>query len=510
MKQHFQSGLNVPLLPVFFLLVWAWGGIYYADVLRMAREESFWVADTNQMRFLLDQPFGMLWYVGRMLLQTARYPWMAALCLAALLTTGSALTNYLLPRRSVWQGLKWLPALSYMGWMSYQGLDLFFETETGRLMGLPLLGVALLAAIGLLKKAFMYRKQTCIPPTGHRHQKLWQVSLWVVGLTAIIGFTEIKRPYVRVISGMMVAQKEQDWERIIRSARAHAQLSNRPMAAYYAIALGQTGQIGERLYDIRLDFDPIHLHGWNGSESGTLNLYQAECNFYAGLVEPAYHYVYEKMTLSGPTVRALELMVKCALLREEWALARKYLRILSDVPFEKRFCKQYGSMVGHDEQINQDSELAAVRALEPTYNLFENHLQQPVFIGYNLTLQQGRSPQALMNSLAVCLYAKKLPEFAARLTPFYGTTPPENVADGILLATPKQRQLEGKFNGLDLRGTQLGHFMQDIQPYLKERDKHAASLFEQYKGYYPYYYIFGNLKATKSKPDVKPSHGKVN
>ena len=32
---------------------------------------------------------------------------------------------------------------------------------------------------------------------------------------------------------------------------------------------------------------------------------------------------------------------------------------------------------------------------------------------------------------------------------------------------------------------------------MKDRAGNAYKLFERYKGYYPYYYFFGNLKATK-------------
>ena len=48
-----------------------------------------------------------------------------------------------------------------------------------------------------------------------------------------------------------------------------------------------------------------------------------------------------------------------------------------------------------------------------------------------------------------------------------------------------------------MRSMRLENFVQNIQPYLKDRPGNAYKLFENYKGYYPYYYFFGNLKATK-------------
>ena len=32
---------------------------------------------------------------------------------------------------------------------------------------------------------------------------------------------------------------------------------------------------------------------------------------------------------------------------------------------------------------------------------------------------------------------------------------------------------------------------------MKDRERGSRELFNQFKGYYPYYYFFGNLKATK-------------
>jgi hypothetical protein len=77
--------------------------------------------------------------------------------------------------------------------------------------------------------------------------------------------------------------------------------------------------------------------------------------------------------------------------------------------------------------------------------------------------------------------------------------------------TNKYPELEKMFNGLDFRATRLGGFMQEIQPYLKDRPGFAKELFPKYKGYYPYYYFFGNLKATKKRePQQQTSNSGVN
>ena len=84
-----------------------------------------------------------------------------------------------------------------------------------------------------------------------------------------------------------------------------------------------------------------------------------------------------------------------------------------------------------------------------------------------------------------------------RVYPLKGSTPPEIIADGLLLSEMKRPGASEGFGNLNIRSTRLQSFYQAVQPYMKDRPGNAYKLFEKYKGYYPYYYFFGNLKATK-------------
>ena len=52
-------------------------------------------------------------------------------------------------------------------------------------------------------------------------------------------------------------------------------------------------------------------------------------------------------------------------------------------------------------------------------------------------------------------------------------------------------------------------FLRNIQPYLKDRERAGRELFEQYHGYYPFYYFFGNLKATRKRDDKEHANSNV-
>ena len=90
-----------------------------------------------QMEFVLNKSNGWLWYVGRMVLQLYYYPWLGGLTLAVLLGGGSVLINRVLHIPPYFKWIGYIPALAYLFAVSYSGLDVYFETETGTFFGWP-------------------------------------------------------------------------------------------------------------------------------------------------------------------------------------------------------------------------------------------------------------------------------------------------------------------------------------------------------------------------------------
>lgn len=491
---------RLPVLPIFFVLTWLWAAWYYGSVFYISREYSFWVADTRMMEFVLSQPFGVLRCIGRAMLQVYRYPWLGGLLMALMLTAGSWLTGYCMRLRPAWRAIQYVPALLYMAVVTWHGLDIFYEARTGFIFGIPFVVVDVLCIWAVIIRSFSRKPVPAfigIPTDESPRQNRLQLAVIVVALAAIIGFDQWQRPYVRVICKLLDMEYRQDWAGIQKLARKNANMSNRPMACSYAIALVQTGQIGERMYDIRLDYDSLHIHGMDWKHNNASCLYVPEGDYFGGFIESSLHSSMEQMVMTGPTIRLLKLMIKCSLMRGEWPLADKYLTLLRKVPFEGDFCKKYGAMMHRNDLINSDPEMAMIRLTEPLHDSFENQYQQPLFMGYNLALVEGRSSNALINSLCVCLYTKLMPQFVERLEPLVGTTPPSIIMDGIMLAENKNPGLSQNFSGMNFRRPTLQNFLDNTRQYMSDRPGHAYELFPRYKGYYPYYYFFGNLKATK-------------
>ncbi|MCR4995225.1 MAG: DUF6057 family protein [Bacteroidales bacterium] len=490
----------------FFLMAWLWGAWWMGDVFCIAREWSFVAADATLMHWLWQQSFGLVWIIGRAVLTLYRWPLVGGLVLALLLTAASWLVGYCLRLRptSRWHWLQYLPAAAWMTWVSWKGLNLYYLNEPGEATGVLVLGVLVCAIDAFIIWTFKSRQ--------NRSAEAAPVVSWfrfAIGLTLLavcfllpVSITQWRHPYLRPLTRMQVQMLQEDWNGMAATAQAHGHLSYRPLAAYYAIALVHNGHLTDQLFDIRLDYDSLYVHSWDEGQDNGTNYYLIDCNYHAGLFRPAAHKAMEALTMNGPSVYVLKHLIRLALLDYDWDLARKYLFILGKTPFEGDFIRRYGAMLDNADAVEADPVFAALRKTEPVADSFEGMYQEPAFLGYTCVLTAGRSQEALMQSLMACLYSKRMPDFLMRCEPLVGSVPPRTIAEGLTTQAGKNPEVLKVFPQLQMNVQYYRGFLQTVKPYMNDRARAGIELFDQYRGYYPYYYFFGNLKATRKKADT--------
>ena len=508
---------RIPLLPtpmVFFAALWLYAGWWYADVFKIAEQYSFFAADSTLMEFTWNRPYGLLWIAGRALLSLFHYPILGGAVWALLLTATSYLIGYALRLPARWRALQYLPAGLYLMVLAYQGFDIYYQNETGMIMGIPFCLFVVVALQSLIIRSFSRKNAPAfvgVPTDESRGQNLLGVATCLLLVGASMTVTEVARPYVRPTCRMQCQMWEKDWEGMRQTALDKAQHSYRPLAAYHAIALTQTGRIGENLFDILYDYDEIHLHNRNNVNDTGNDLYQVDGNYYAGLLQGAYYKAMEYLTMEGPSHYMLKRMAQIALLRNEKELARKYLHILDQTPFEHAFVEEYTRYLNDPEQLEALAETKYLRSVEPVDNSFHTMYRQPLFLGYNIAMSAGRSLNALQNTIAACLYTKLMPDAMMRIEPLTGRTLPQNFADAVGIRAHKNEQMMQLFPGMNMNVARYRGFLKSVSPMMKNRQEHVRELFPQFKGYYPYYYYFGNLKITeKKKEDTTNDHKGVN
>lgn len=497
---------------VFFFATWLLLGLYYGDVLYIAQQNSFFSTQSILMQFVTShQPYGYLWWIGRACLQLFYYPWLGSLFTALMLSVISGLCNYVFRFSSKLFLLQFLPAFIWLGHCFYLGYDLYYQTETGKILGIPFCILVILILQSLFMRTFSKKRiHTAFLEKNSNRKSNWiRVSTLIILPLAFVAANEHFRPYVRPTAHMQRALQQEDWEEMKNTARTCG-VSARPIAAYYAIALMQTGEITQSLFDIEYNYADIYLHDRSGSKDFGTNYYEADGNFYAGLINSAYRNAMERLTMEGPTALTLKMLAECSLLNGENKTCDKYLDILETMPFEQQFVERTRTLNRQPQLIAQDIRFSKVLNLLPSNDSFETLYKEPTFLGYNICLTQGRSMDALNASLAACLYTKLMPDFLMRTEPLLNSTLPRNVEDALTMASKQNPNISRMFPTSEISNSRYELFLKMAAPYKGKKEEAARALKEQFLGFYPYYYFYGNLNATQSNKNTQKTEQSVN
>lgn len=498
---------------LFGVLVWVFTGLFYSDVFYIARQYNFFLFDLASMNFVWSQPYGGLWLAGRALLEAFHYPLLGGALLALMLTLCSWFLGYVLNLPIRYRFVQYLPSVVYLFFLVYRGYNLYYYAEPGMIMGIPLCALVVLMLLALILRIF---SRKTLPP-------LWCASkeekivpnmianlIVVVAVCAVAVYSRCERSYVADTAKMQRQMWQQDWEGMIETAQK-SNVSCRPIAAYYAIALMQTGKITTSLFDIPYHYEDIHIHLFEGKPDRSAGYYQNDCNFYAGLLFPAHHRTLEYTVQNGPSWYMLKRLALIALLNEEKQLARKYFHILKKSIIEQAFVTQYEPMIDNRQLVTAHTELNKVLNLTPVDHSFEQWYREPIFLGYNLALAGGRSMEALHASIASCLYTKSLPSFLGRAQIIMGQPLLEkNIEDALIFMSSNDEMLKKAIQPSAIKLAQYQSFLQAASPYFKDREQGFNALYSTYKGYFPFYYFFENIRtkdANKPKEENQKKGG---
>lgn len=509
-------GLGFVLLAIF--CIWTYGPVFHHIAL-----DDFVCSDAEAMSFVRRMRYGTIYWGARYVLLVYKSQWLGGILMAALLTLTAWLFDRLLVLATaksqrfsgIGMGLGFLPVGGVLYYMVHRGYNLFFRCEISTFVIWTLALFALALVVGLV--GFVLRRFVV---KGSAPTTLWAYAGFVLVLCGYGYLTKkavVDQQNVRVSCQMQnILDETEDWEKMAELARSCKQPS-RSVAAFYAISLVQQDQLIEHVFDIRYDYPDIELDDVGGNDEG-IN-YIADCNLYAGLVTAAYHTSMENHVMVGPRLRNYKRMAVCAILNGEYPLARRYLRIISKVPFEKKWVERHEAMIKDPKQIDDYERYAKIKKLAPREFHFEQWYRQPVFLGFNVGVQNGSS-ETLVTSVAACMYSKDLDNLLQR-TDFLSkmTTMPLQVHQCLLIASNKRPGLLDKYpqiNGIlaPLR-SEYNSFIQDAKPYIERKkeagndeakvkaiqNEMAEALRERWLGTYYYYYYCGNLNQTVKKSE---------
>lgn len=481
-----------------------WG---YGDVLARAEQDSYISTSPDAMAHLLRTPLGHVYWLTRWALLPFRWAALGALLLAIVYTLTARLADYTLRLPRTWEGAGFLLPLVQIGWMAWRGTNLYYKNEPSLFV---LIALAVLAAVALLALAvwLMVRKAAKKEAAPVRPLGLAGALVLIAAVAwAVCHFNQ----NVILTARLQNLCAQHEWEKMIDEARSARQPS-RSVAVYHAIALEETDQLLEGMFDIVYEYPKLQLDSIDGNEE--YGIFLQDVSYHAGLTNVAYRTAMDHMVMNGPRLSALKHLAVSALVNGEEALSRKYLSLIAQTPFEGSFVKYYTRLLDDPKLQDSDPEIVHVRSLAPRENKFEQNYPAPAFLGYNMILLEG-TDATLRTAVAACLYSKDLQQALPRIQVMAqkGWPLPASVQQALCILNIKRPDLKIQQSFPQISRylpQELNSFLIDAKPYAKDRLALRHELRKQWLGTYFYYYYTENNDPDQVTKEPEKGESAVN
>ena len=516
--KHVFHFVHIPVWVITFLLLWIYTSFIYGDVFYICEQNTYVAFDRILEKEILDLWYGPLTFMGRFFLLSYKMPLLGGLLLSVILTAVTWLATYCfrLPR---WYKLSALILpYGFLFYLAFQDLNVFYHDECGNVFSYSVCTLILLliaAAVIRIKT----KRPIPSPFSLHKEESArlqWAHAGCSLLLFALLAFYAVQvRANTILTARLQHLMQDQKWDEMIELG-VKAKQPTRPICAYYSVACAQTNQITTKLFDIYYQYPKFRLYNKSEDADVGTNYYQAECNFYAGLVCSSYHFNMEQVVIEGLNVYRFKYMALACLVQNEIPLAEKYLNLIDKMPFESAFVNKYRPYLYNRKLVLNDPNLAPVFDVLPVNDEIEQKFTLPMFLGYYTTLMRGRSTRALVYSLSACLYTKDLPGFMERISAYQnavGQQLPRNFEECLMLyemRTPETFKIQN-FDAYIVNTTRdllnAGRSMPTKDSRIKGR-----ALRDTYIGSYPFYYFYENVPDENYPQYLKKNigNGKVN
>ena len=350
MKKYISLLLGI----LFAALAWVRLVMYHDELLYEAQEQNFWQSGAMFFQQVLQQPGGVLSWCGMYLTQYFYYPALGATMLVALWLVIYVCT--LLGLRLPWY-LSWV-ALIVPAMLLFAETSMTYAIYSNKVPDwwfTPTLFFTLVSLLVLLGRWRSLRLRLawvgCLAVASFFISYSWMVDARVPEPLRVPFYSCPDDDNFRTEIRMERAAERADWTTVLTELRQVKQKPTRAMWLYKNIALLQQG----RLATDWLNY-PVYTQLPQYADSIVLPMVEMQgpmIYLLHGSIEFAYRWSMENMVEYGPSVKRLRLMVHCALIKGEWALADKYLTLLERTTFYSDWARQQRELIGHPELIAQ-------------------------------------------------------------------------------------------------------------------------------------------------------------
>lgn len=243
-------------------------------------------------------------------------------------------------------------------------------------------------------------------PEGSLKSLLAGIFLIII-LSGILFRTAYNRK-TEILLGMDHYIQCSEWQKVLDLSSMFPD-TNRLVMYFTNLSLYNTGQMGDNLFKypqagssgLRLDWKP------NGSTA----FFGCGLFYQLGSTNEAYRWAFEAMVAIGPNPRSMKIMAATCLINDELPLAGKYLRLLNQSLFYRKWAQQYGKMLSDTYLIDSDPVLAKNRTLLVHSDFFAANLNL-----YALLVNYPENKMAYDYLLASLLLDRNLKGFSRVIT----------------------------------------------------------------------------------------------
>jgi hypothetical protein len=155
--------------------------------------------------------------------------------------------------------------------------------------------------------------------------------------------------------GMDHCVQRSDWDGALKLSSVYPG-TNRLVMYFTNLALYKTGRMGDRLFH----YPQAGVNGlWlKWERNGISPFFGGEIYYQLAYTSEAYRWAFEAMVANGPNPRCLKRLVVTSLINGDIDLTRKYLKVMDQSLFYRKWAKHYLYYTDHPELINEDKEIA--------------------------------------------------------------------------------------------------------------------------------------------------------
>lgn len=260
---------------------------------------------------------------------------------------------------------------------------------------------------------------------------------------------------------------------------------------FYNYALAESDQLCDRMFRGRQDF------GYNALilPWGDVHLDRGAYFYYAvGLANEAHRWAYEEMTVYGYRSGNLKMLAKTSLINGDYQMAKKYLNILKQTIYYRKWAKDFLKLADNPELIDSHPELGAKRKLLPKSNFFVQFNEPQNNLPLILEGDPGNR-KAFEYYMAGLLLTKNVEEAVANIKKMKAmgyTKIPRHLEEAVMIVY-NSRQIFPDVGGLPMSADTQNRFSQYFTAYVAARQNPVqlkAKMEAKFSDTFWYYFHF--------------------